>query len=202
MQDKKRMKFTKREIKDLFIAWLMISIAFAILFSGISSALSLLFLVSFVISAFTVGVGFLLHEIMHKYIAQKYGLGAEFHAFYGMLFLALAFSLFGFIIAAPGAVFISGRINKERNGKISLAGPLTNIILALIFLLLLFFSFNNIIRMIAYYGLSINSLLALFNLLPFAPFDGSKIFAWSRTAYITAVITAFFLFLARYFISF
>lgn len=196
------MRFTKREIRDLLIAWLMISIAFAVLFSGLNSILSLLFLISLVISAFTVGIGFLLHEIMHKYIAQKYGLGAEFHAFYGMLFLALAFSVFGFIIAAPGAVFISGRINKERNGKISLAGPLTNIVLALAFLLLLFLASNQIIAMIAYYGLSINSLLALFNLLPFSPFDGGKVYAWSKTAYIVLVISALFLFLVRYIIPF
>ncbi len=194
------MRFTKREIKDLFVAWLIISIAFAVLFSGIGSVLSLLFFVSFVISAFTVGIGFLLHELMHKYIAQKYGLGAEFHAFYGMLFLALAFSVFGFIIAAPGAVFISGRINKERNGKISLAGPLTNIILAFLFLLLLLFFSKGVFGMIAFYGLSINSLLALFNLLPFGPFDGSKILAWSKSAYFIAVISALLLFLARYFL--
>ena len=195
------MKFTKREIKDLFIAWLIISMAFAMLFSGISSVLSLLFLVSLVISALTVGIGFLFHEIMHKYVAERYGLKAEFHAFYGMLFLALVFSFFGFIIAAPGAVFISGRITKEKNGKISLAGPLTNIVLAILFLLLLFFNSTKIIGMIAYYGLSINSLLALFNLLPFIPFDGGKIFTWSKTAYFVSLVLALSLFLAKFFVA-
>jgi len=47
----------------------------------------------------------------------------------------LLFSLFGFIIAAPGAVFIRGMITRERNGKISLAGPMTNIVLAILFLI-------------------------------------------------------------------
>ena len=98
------MKFSHREIKDLFYAGIMISLAFAILLSGGYKALfsfdiGLIF--AFVISFFTAGIGFLLHELMHKYIAQKYKLGAEFHAFYNMLWLALLFSLFGFIIAAP-----------------------------------------------------------------------------------------------------
>lgn len=66
------MKFTNREIKDLAIAWFMISLAFAILFSGLS--FSFVFLISLFLSALTVGIGFLLHEIMHKYFAQKYGL--------------------------------------------------------------------------------------------------------------------------------
>ena len=102
------MNFNRREIKDLFVAWLIISVAFAILLSGTKLLFSPKFIISLFISALTVGIGFLFHEIMHKYIAQKYKLKAEFHAFYGMLLLALLFSLFGFIIAAPGAVFISG----------------------------------------------------------------------------------------------
>ena len=196
------MKFNRREIRDLVIAWLIISLAFAILFSGIKSLFSNIFIISLLISAFTVGIGFLFHELMHKYLAQKYGLGAEFHAFYGMLLLALAFSLFGFIIAAPGAVFIYGRVNKEKNGKISLAGPLINIALAFLFLILLFFNSNKIFEMVAFYGLSINSLLALFNLLPFIPFDGGKVYAWSKTAYFTSLIVALFLFISRYLITF
>ena len=86
------MKFTNKEIRDLLIAWFMISLAFAILFSGLS--LSAFFLISLIISGLTVGIGFLLHELMHKFVAQKYGLMAEFHASYKMLFLAILFSFF------------------------------------------------------------------------------------------------------------
>ncbi|MEK6935602.1 MAG: metalloprotease [Nanoarchaeota archaeon] len=195
------MIFSRREIKDLLIAWLTISLAFAILFVGIKNLFSSLFLISLVISAFTVGIGFLLHELMHKYIAQKYGLRAEFYAFYRMLFLALAFSVFGFIIAAPGAVTIQGRITKEKNGKISLAGPLTNIILAILFLIpLLFFKTEEILGLFFNYGLTINSLLALFNLIPIMPFDGRKVYEWNKEVYVITVIFALVLFLSRYFI--
>lgn len=177
----------------------MISLAFAILFSGLN--FSFVFVVSLIISALTVGIGFLLHELMHKYVAQRYGLRAEFRASYNMLFLAIFFSFLGFIIAAPGAVFIRGRLTKERNGKISLAGPMTNIILAFLFLIpVLFFNFEGILGLFFYYGLSINSLLALFNLIPIMPFDGAKVLAWNKGIYLISVLLALGLFIGSYII--
>ena len=193
------MKFSQKEIKDLLIAWFLVSLAFAILFSGLS--LSFLFLISFIISGLTVGIGFLLHELMHKYFAQKYGLTAEFHASYNMLFLAILFSFFGFIIAAPGAVFIKGEATMEKNGKISLAGPLTNIVLAFLFLIpILLFSFEGILGLFFNYGLFINSLLALFNLIPARPFDGRKVYVWNKGVYVITALLALSLFLSRYFV--
>ena len=198
------MRFSNREKKDLWFAGMMISLAFAILLSGGYMALFSLnigFVIVFVISFFTAGIGFLLHELMHKYVAQNYGLRAEFRAFYGMLWLAILFSLFGFIIAAPGAVFISGRITKERNGKISLAGPMTNIILALIFLVpLLLFDLEGLFRLFLYYGLSINSLLGLFNMIPVMPFDGAKIRYWDKGIHTLVSIIALGLFVVSFFI--
>ena len=193
------MKFSRREIKDLLIAWLMISLAFAILFSGAS--VSSLFFISLAISGLTVGIGFLFHELMHKYLAQKYGLWAEFRASYNMLFLALVFSFFGFIIAAPGAGLIQGNLTKEKNGKISLAGPLTNIVLAFLFLIpVLLFRAEGVLGLFFSYGLTINSLLALFNLIPAVPFDGRKVYIWNKGVYIITIIFALVLFLSRYFV--
>ena len=198
------MKFTLRERKDLFNAGLMISLAFAILLSGgfgLFFNFSLNFLVIFIIALFTAGIGFLLHELMHKYVAQNYGLFAEFKAFYNMLWLAIGLSLFGFIIAAPGAVMISGRVTKERNGKISLAGPMTNIVLALIFLILiLILNAKGIFGFFLGFGLTINSLLAAFNMIPIMPFDGSKIIAWNKRVYFTTILTAVGLFILSFFV--
>ncbi len=198
------MKFSKREINDLIFAGAMISLAFAILLAGGYNAiinfnqnLILLFIVSF----FTAGIGFLLHELMHKYIAQRYKLWAEFVAFRGMLWLALLFSLFGFIFAAPGAVFIKGLITREKNGKISLAGPMTNITLSVLFLLGLFvFSRIELLNIVFIVGLKINSLLAAFNMIPLMPFDGAKVIAWNRGIYWITMIVAVGLFFVSYFI--
>lgn len=192
------MKFSNKEIKDLFIAWLMISVAFAILLSGgIKSFLSFnVLVISLIVSGLTVGISFLFHELMHKFLAQKYHLWAEFRAYYQGLFLAILFSLFGFIIAAPGAVVIQGRMNKEINGKISLAGPLTNIILAIVFLLFTFtIDYGNFLGLFLSYGLTINSLLAAFNMIPIRPFDGKGVYDWSKPVYFITLIIAAGLFL-------
>ena len=132
----KDMRFSQIEKKDLFYAGFMISLAFAILLSG---GLLNLNVTIFLIAFFTAGLGFLLHEVMHKYVAQSYSLWAEFRANYKMLWLAVLFSFFGFIFAAPGAVYIRGLITEAKNGKISLAGPVTNLVLAFMFLILIFF---------------------------------------------------------------
>jgi len=196
------MRYSRREKKDLFFAGLLISLAFAILLGGGYRALfsfdSGLFL-AFVVAFFTAGVGFLLHELMHKYVAQSYGLFAEFKAFYNMLWLAVLFSLFGFIIAAPGAVFIRGAITREKNGKISLAGPMTNIVLAVIFLIgLLLIGGSGFLGVLFSFGLTINSLLAAFNMIPVMPFDGAKIKDWSVGVYTITVIVSVGLFVLSF----
>ncbi len=190
------MKFSNKEKKDLFFAGLMISLAFAILLSGgLTGILSLGFYIVFVIAFFTAGIGFLFHELMHKYVAQSYGLFAEFKAYYKMLWLAILLSFFGFIIAAPGAVYIRGNITKEKNGKISVAGPITNIVLGVLFLILLFvLNSEGIFKAFLGFGLTINSLLAAFNMIPAVPFDGSKVIAWNKKVYYITLILAISLF--------
>src|SRR3989344_8579849 len=129
-----RMRFSRTELQHLLRAWIVISLAFALFNSG-GFSLSPAFLVAAIISAITVGVGFLLHELMHKYFAQKYGCRAEFRAFDFMLLIAFVMSFFGFIFAAPGGVFIQGNVNAARSGRISAAGPATNIVLAAAFIM-------------------------------------------------------------------
>jgi Zn-dependent protease len=61
---------------------------------------------------------------------------------------------------------------------VSLAGPLSNLVLAAAFSLLLRLGFNNPgLMALAQLGIQINLLLALFNLVPIPPLDGSHILA-------------------------
>ena len=185
------MRFSNQEVEQLLRAWFVISLAFAILLNDTEFSLSPAFFTGFfgefVISAITVGLGFLLHELSHKFLAQRYGAIAEFRSFDTMLFVALAMSFFGFIFAAPGAVFIRGNINTARNGRISAAGPIVNIGLAFIFAFLYFafsaFESNSLLLRLAEYGMYINAWLAVFNMLPFWQMDGIKIWRWNRQTY-------------------
>lgn len=175
---------SKTELIDIAKAWLAISLAFTIAFAGLHFTSNFLaqFLTPLLISMLTVGIGFLLHEMAHKFAAQRYGCVAEFRAFNEMLFLAIAMSFLGFVFAAPGAVMISGMITRKENGIISFAGPITNYVLALLFLGLSFFlpAPTPILSSILASGFQINLWLGLFNMIPFLNFDGKKILAWNK----------------------
>ena len=136
--------FTAQEVRQIVIAAAVLSVAFALAYSngifGIKlAAFPYLVLFSFI----AVGIGFLCHELIgHKLIAQRNGLHAEFRMWPVGLALALLSSLAGFVFAAPGAVYVSPRIdmwgqpaavNKRRMGIVSIAGPLVNIVLAAVF---------------------------------------------------------------------
>ena len=189
---------SERELKDIIKAWLAISLAFAVILNN--SRLSMEIYSTFIVASLTVGLGFLLHELGHKIVAQRYGCFAEFKSFDRMLVLAIVMSFFGFVFAAPGAVMISGRVSNERNGKISAAGPIVNILLALVFAALSFAELPMFFRSVVAYGFIINSWLALFNMIPFWLFDGYKILKWSRIAYGSMLAASFVLMLGKNFL--
>ena len=201
-------KLISKELRDLGKAWLFISIAFGIVLSG--GVFGLTLFKSFILAAFTVGTGFLLHELNHKFVAQKYRFKAEFRSFDEMLFLAIVMSFFGFVIAAPGAVMIQSNFHdKTKAGKISVAGPIMNLILASLFFIILILLTGSIsgamnlngqisknvldmplIYAIPIIGFSVNSWLALFNMIPFWNFDGRKVFVWNKVVWVLIVVIA------------
>jgi len=142
-----------------------------------------------------------LHELGHKIVAQRYGCFAEFRSFDQMLILAVLMSFFGFVFAAPGAVMINGPVGVRRNGKISAAGPVVNLILAIAFLWVLLMQPVGILKVIAFYGFFINSWLALFNMLPFWNFDGKKVLRWNKKVYGIIVAVALGLMFLQNFIN-
>lgn len=185
-----KVRTSKKELTDITKAWVAISIAFGIVLSK-GNLVEGTFFKTFILSALTVGIGFLFHELSHKVLAQRYGCRAEFRSFDNMLVLAIAMSFFGFVFAAPGAVMIqSYRINKSRNGRISVAGPATNLVLAAIFFILLQLNVTGFLATISKFGFLINTWLALFNMIPVWNFDGKKVFKWNKKVYFTVVFIA------------
>ena len=79
----------------------------------------------------------LLHEMAHKFLARYYGCWAEFRADpSGLKTGILIAAIIGFVFMAPGAVMVAGNITREQNGKIALAGPISNLVLYAIGLIL------------------------------------------------------------------
>ena len=181
-------RFNREEVRDILVSMVVIAGVFAYVFSGKNIQTALFLLPATLI---TVGLGFVLHEIAHKLMAIRYGFWAEYRLWLEGLLLALVTAYFGFVFAAPGAVYIHGNyIERDVNGKISLAGPLTNILLAIMFLMVSTL-LPSPLNQVAFLGYAVNSFLALFNLIPLAVLDGAKVFRWNPLIWLLAAAAAF-----------
>lgn len=185
-------KFTSREIWDILISMIVIAGTFAYVFRGINNGD---FISLIPITMVAAGLGFLLHELAHKFVAMSYGYYAQYQLWVqGLLFAILTAAFFGVVMALPGAVYTYGNMSVEENGKISVAGPLVNIILAIIFFVLLqLVTFSQVITTICFLGFFINSFLAFLNLIPVSILDGTKIIKWNPIVWGITMFISFLL---------
>ena len=191
VQQRKLSVFKGSELQQLLVAWLVLGFCFS------ANTLSNLttFPMMFAVSLVTLGLGFVGHELAHRYLARRFGCWAEFRLWGMGLLMAVVFALISggrMIFAAPGAVYITPRsyglgygITQKQNGLISISGPLANILVALLFLLLS--GSGGFVGLVGSTGFRLNAWLAAFNLLPFGALDGRKVFSWSRV--IWAIVT-------------
>jgi Zn-dependent protease len=190
--------FSPKELKHLGIAALLvIGIGFSISLYNIRDST---WLMSAVFSVCLMS-SFLVHELAHKIVAQKHGLWAEFRlTIWGAVLTLAAIFLPLFKIIAPGAMMISGPTNKWSILKISVAGPITNIIFSSVFCGLspivqsISSGYSTVLLFIGY----INAFIALFNLLPFGVFDGLKIFRVDKKIWAIAFIASLVLLIYGY----
>ena len=198
-----RMTFSDAEKQDLFIAWLLLSLSFGIadlVIKDVPLRLATIWPAA-LMAGCTVGVAFFVHELAHKYVAQRYGKYAEFHAFVPWLvvglLLAFGYKALGILLVLPGAVFISGYSTKRETGHIAIAGPLSNVVLALLALPAVLIFKTGLAAEVLQQFYSINIWLALFNMLPFFVFDGKKIIDWSKRWYFATLAIIVVLFFAQ-----
>jgi Zn-dependent protease len=201
-------RITRREEADLFMAWVAISISFAIIkiapygvLGPLPRVVPLDAIIFFGIAFITVGIGFIFHEMAHKFAAIHYGYWAEFRKNDVMLLIAVVMAaLVGFVFAAPGATVIYSKsgdsrgLSREENGIISASGPAINLLLCIPFAAMILLAgglaglkSGNLLAVVGLAGIQINAMLAAFNLLPFSVLDGNKVLAWNIPAFVILI---------------
>jgi Zn-dependent protease len=139
--------------------------------------------------AFTIAITF--HEFAHAYVADQ--MGDTLPRSQGRVTLnplshmdpwgTLLIFLVGFGWGKP---VMHRTYDRRKRLWISIAGPISNVILALVFGLVLRFAPDSLLRtgpewfnvgIILYVIISINLTLAVFNMIPLSPLDGSSVFA-------------------------
>lgn len=170
-------RFSPTEIRHLMVGTGVVTAAGISFFLGDPFAVGL---VGLVLASILFSLGFILHELAHKYVAQGYGLWAEFRlSMMGLLLTAISIvSPLKFI--APGAVVISGFADRDRIGRTAFAGPAVNVVIAAALLIAMPLFGDSVISIALLAGAAINAFLALFNMIPFSVFDGLKVYRWSK----------------------
>ena len=174
----------------------MLTLVFAFAFSGnglIDGNFNIIRLLEMLpFSLIAVLSAFALHELAHKIAGNFFGFPAGFtYSKRGLYFALFMGVILGLAFAAPGAVMIYGRPTRKENGIISLAGPLMNLSMGIIFFvvgfILFLLSFEFFGRGIIFISL-INFFIGCFNMVPIMPFDGSKIWKWNKVIYFLMLI--------------
>lgn len=186
----------RREVQDIVIAVMALTFAFTI--SSFSRngfrmpASYALYILG--VSFAAVCLAFLMHELAHRQVARRFGGYAEFKLWPLGLIGGVILSFLGFVIAAPGAVYMGGIFGNERIGKTALAGPATNLVIGIAFLAAgVAISTVTLLGSTFIYLSQINFYLGAFNMVPFPPLDGQKVMSWNIRIFILSFASAIFL---------
>lgn len=172
--------FSPTEIKHLSLsALLVMAVGLSSVFLYFGVSISDLYPEVLIVSSLIFVLTFIFHEVAHKVVAQHYGLWAEFRLVMFGVLLTLISIFSPFKIISPGAVMIAGFADKDIVGKTAIAGPATNLALALILFApygFLSFPFSFVVLLSA----AFNAWIAFFNLFPIGILDGWKVFSWNK----------------------
>jgi len=213
-------RFSRQELVQLVVAIVALSAALTLAnasgyFRGsqglfTSSELGLVIGLWFISSLVAVSTGIGLHEISHKIVAQRFGHWAEFRYSVRGLLMSFVFAFFGFLIGAPGATMVAGIVTPEQNGKISAAGPGSNLIIGTGFMLAAATivrtgSLTNVVAFLVttifVFAWYMNVILAGFNMIPIMPFDGAKVWIWNKVVYFGIIALVVLLYLSGVFLG-
>lgn len=174
-----RIRFGSTEVRHIILGVILVSGV------GLSFAPSLFSSWAAIIAAvlfFT--AGFIIHELTHKAVAQRYGLWAEFRLDTFGAVLTLLSVMSPFKIIAPGAVMIAGDTTLDRVGRTAAAGPITNILIAVVLFAVAQVIQTGALLQAVFAGAAINAFMALLNLIPIGVLDGLKVFRWNKSVWL------------------
>ncbi len=133
---------------------------------------------AFLFAVYVTAPAIILHEFGHKFVALSYGVDATFNAAYVWLAAGILLKLFSGIIFFIPAYVTHAPVGILQDTLIALSGPLVNLALWLLALLILK---NNWLEKKYHNGLElsakINMFLFLFNMIPIPGFDGFSVFS-------------------------
>jgi len=187
-------RLRRGELEDLAVSFLVL----VLLFSNFELRL-------FGYACIAVLTAFVFHELAHRLAARSYGYTAFYKRWDTGIALALALGILSrlatgttWIFAAVGAVQVYAPYaydEREVFGRIALAGPATNVAVGVVALLAAgVLSPATPPWHAARITASVNLWLALFNLFPFPPLDGWKVFRWNAGYWAIAAGLAYLLY--------
>ncbi|MFX0172431.1 MAG: M50 family metallopeptidase [Candidatus Hodarchaeota archaeon] len=196
-----RLHLSVHEISELGIGWLISS--FVILY--ITGMLTFVIQEgripdTLLIYLFVLGVSFFVHELMHKFTAIKFGARAQFKLSREALIITVFGLIIGFPVLATGAVYWWGEAAASPGirGRVSAAGPVSNLILAGIFFVIYGLgltvltltesaTLGILLFTIGFTGVWLNAFLGFFNMLPIGVLDGAKVLAWDPKIWVSII---------------
>jgi len=191
-----RITTSPRELRDLSIAFAVLTLDLTIVLSGgglgllVAGSLGLIAEVVLVAAAAAL-TGFVAHEMAHKVSAQRRGYLAEFRMAPTWLVFSILTAFFGFLFAAPGATVIGGMGSRDDWGRTALAGPVTNMAFSIAFYAgaVVAVDLGSVAGFWLIFLAFINGWFATFNLIPFGPLDGRKVLSWNVGVWALGIVT-------------
>lgn len=191
-------QFSQKEVKGIILSVIIVAFVLSFREWGKEHFSIAVGISNFLQSLLFVTIGFIAHQLAHRFAALSIGYKVEYQAWVVGLVVSLilafvsngviTFLAMGGITVTHLAVHRLGRfrygLSYNTIGWIALAGPLANVSLAVIFKILGGLLGGSVLLD---KGVSVNLWLALWSIVPVPPFDGSKTFFGSRYIYLFAV---------------
>lgn len=191
MKIRKFAPFSKKELT--WIGASILIMAFIVGFDdGSGSFNTATYLSNMGISLVAVAIAVIVHEMAHRIAAPNLGYKIEFKPFFFGIIggLILTFMTYGKVIFLAYGSFYLDIMEKHRlgyfrhylgyfdNGKVALAGPLANLVAAMVFKSMVFLPEALVSKLVF-----VNVLFAITNMLPIPPLDGAHVLWSTKTLY-------------------